>query len=192
MNAVYDSLIPALWFSWLAYWGIAARGVKSAARIESVASRMAHVVPLVIAGVLTGISQFPGGWLTVRFIPLEWGLTCHWLGAAMVAAGLAFSVWARVHIGRNWSGMVTVKAEHELIRSGPYGWVRHPIYSGLLIAFVGSAIARGEWRGVIAVALVFVAFWRKLRVEERWMTEVFGDSYLRYREQVRALIPCLL
>ena len=95
-------------------------------------------------------------------------------------------------LGRNWSGVVTVKQDHELIRSGPYRYVRHPIYTGLLIAFAGSAIARGEWRGILALAIVFAALWRKLRLEERWMIETFGDAYLRYRAEVRALIPFVL
>ena len=95
-------------------------------------------------------------------------------------------------LGRNWSGIVTVKQDHELVRSGPYRWVRHPIYTGLLIAFVGTAISRGEWRGVLAVLIVFAALWRKLQLEERWMIETFGDAYLRYRAEVRALIPFVL
>jgi protein-S-isoprenylcysteine O-methyltransferase Ste14 len=69
--------------------------------------------------------------------------------------------------------------------------VRHPIYTGLLLAFIGSALARGEWRGVLAVLIVFVALWRKLRLEERWMSETFGDEYRRYRAHTAALIPFL-
>ena len=81
----------------------------------------------------------------------------------MVAAGLAFAVWARVYLGRNWSGTVTVKQDHELIRSGPYGFVRHPIYTGLLLAMLGTAIAIGEWRGLVAFALFTIGFLLKLR-----------------------------
>jgi protein-S-isoprenylcysteine O-methyltransferase Ste14 len=87
---------------------------------------------------------------------------------------------------------VTVKEDHELIRGGPYALVRHPIYSGLLLAFIGSAIARAEWRGVLAVLIVLVALWRKLRLEERFMSETFGDEYRRYRAHTAALIPYLL
>jgi protein-S-isoprenylcysteine O-methyltransferase Ste14 len=82
-----------------------------------------------------------------------------------------------------------VKQEHELIRSGPYAHLRHPIYTGLLLALIGSAIVRGEWRGVLAVLIAFAALWRKLRLEERWMIETFGDDYRRYRERTAALIP---
>jgi protein-S-isoprenylcysteine O-methyltransferase Ste14 len=84
-----------------------------------------------------------------------------------------------------------VKQEHELIRSGPYAHLRHPIYTGLLLALIGSAIVRGEWRGVLAVLIACAALWRKLRLEERWMIETFGDDYRRYREHTAALIPFL-
>ena len=103
-----------------------------------------------------------------------------------------FAIWARNVLGRNWSGIVTLKQDHELIRTGPYRYVRHPIYTGLLIAFAGSAIARGEWRGLLALAIAFVALWRKLKLEEQWMIETFGDAYRRYRDEVRALIPFVL
>jgi protein-S-isoprenylcysteine O-methyltransferase Ste14 len=107
----------------------------------------------------------------------------------LTLAGLLFSAWARVHLGGNWSGIVTVKEDHELVRSGPYGIVRHPIYSGLLLAVVGSALARGEWRGVVAVVIVFWAFRRKMQTEERWMRERFGNGYQAYSERVPALVP---
>jgi len=114
------------------------------------------------------------------------------VGVLVLAGGLAFTVWARVILGRNWSGTVTLKEGHELIRSGPYRFVRHPIYTGLLVAFAGSAIARGEWRGLVALAIAFAALWRKLKLEERWLGETFGDAYERYRAEVPALIPFLL
>jgi protein-S-isoprenylcysteine O-methyltransferase Ste14 len=87
---------------------------------------------------------------------------------------------------------VTVKEDHELIRRGPYALVRHPIYTGLLVGFIGTALVRGEWRGVLAVLMVFAALWRKLRLEERWMSETFGDQYRDYRQHTAALIPFLL
>jgi protein-S-isoprenylcysteine O-methyltransferase Ste14 len=85
-----------------------------------------------------------------------------------------FTVWARVHLGMNWSGTVTVTEGHELITSGPYAVVRHPIYTGLLLAFGGSALARAALRGILAVALAFWSLWRKLRIEKTWMREQFG------------------
>jgi protein-S-isoprenylcysteine O-methyltransferase Ste14 len=96
-----------------------------------------------------------------------------------------------VHIGRNWSGVVTVKQDHEMVRSGPYAIVRHPIYSGLLLAFLGTAVARGDWQALLAVPLVLVAFLRKIRLEERWMAEQFPRDYPAYRTRVPALVPFL-
>ena len=90
--------------------------------------------------------------------------------------GLAFSVAGRVWLGDNWSGTVTLKQDHELIRSGPYRWVRHPIYTGLLLAILGSAIALGEWRGLVALALVAVAFLRKVAIEERFLARTIRRS----------------
>ena len=115
----------------------------------------------------------------------------YWLGLLMVIAGLAFAVWARAHLGRNWSGTVTVKENHELVRSGPYGIVRHPIYTGLLLAILGTAIVVGEWRGLLALCFLTITFLLKLRREERFMEESFPDTYPSYRAQVPALIPLL-
>jgi protein-S-isoprenylcysteine O-methyltransferase Ste14 len=134
--------------------------------------------------------RLPLGFLSDRMHP--GGPTTHWIAAAVVAAGLAFATWARVHLGRNWSGTVTVKSDHELIRSGPYRFVRHPIYSGALLAVAGTSIARGEWRGLPAVLVLFAALWRKLQLEERWMGEAFGEDYAKYRSEVSALIPFVI
>jgi protein-S-isoprenylcysteine O-methyltransferase Ste14 len=148
------------------------------------------MLPLMFAAWL--LVQPPIHWpvLPVRLVP--YGEAAYAVGVAMVAAGLAFSVWARVHIGRNWSATVTVKQDHELVQSGPYRLVRHPIYTGLLLALLGTAVARGDVQGFVAVAVAVAAIWRKLRLEERWMQDTFGDTYARYRAHVAALIPWLL
>jgi protein-S-isoprenylcysteine O-methyltransferase Ste14 len=112
-------------------------------------------------------------------------------GGALVltVAGLAFTVWARMHLGRNWSGAVTLKEGHELIRTGPYACVRHPIYAGLLVALLGGAVACGELRALIGFAVVTGAFQRKLSIEERFMRENFPEQYRAYCLEVPALIP---
>jgi protein-S-isoprenylcysteine O-methyltransferase Ste14 len=190
MDAVYNYLIPGLWLGWGFYWYLTSLDVKATAREEDVVSRMAHVVPLGIAALLLMTKWLPIPFLYQHFLPAS-DLTFI-LGAGIVACGLAFAIWARVVLGRNWSGTVTLKHNHELIRRGPYRWVRHPIYTGLLLAFLGSALARAQWRGLLALAIVFIALWRKLRHEERWMSEKFGDEYARYRAEVAALIPFVL
>ena len=184
------SVVAGLWLAWVLYWWASSRNVKATQREESLASRAAHVIPLGFAVWFLAAPRLPGNFLGGRFLaaaPLPM-----MLGVALVAAGLAFTVWARIYLGRNWSATVTLKQDHDLVRSGPYRFVRHPIYSGLLVAFVGSALVRGEWRAVVAVVIAFAALWRKLRLDERWLEENFGAAYARYRAEVAALIPFVL
>jgi protein-S-isoprenylcysteine O-methyltransferase Ste14 len=187
VDTVYANVIPALWLIWLVYWYVAGRNVKTTQRHESAASRAGHIVPLIIGVILLWSRRLPGDFLSGKIVPPS--LTLFFVGVGVLAFGLAFSVWARVYLGRNWSGTVTLKEDHELVRGGPYRYVRHPIYTGLLLAFVGCAIARDEWRGVLAIAIIYAALWRKLKLEERWMIEQFGDAYRRFQSEVPALIP---
>jgi protein-S-isoprenylcysteine O-methyltransferase Ste14 len=187
MASVYQHLIPALWLIWASYWWILSRNVKITAQREPLLSRLLHVVPLVLAALLLWAPSVPVPLLGGRFLPLAaWPF---WTGAATTALGLLFAVWARHHIGSNWSGIVTIKQDHELVTSGPYALVRHPIYAGLMLAFVGSATARAEWRGILAVAIALWALWRKLRLEEQWMRKQFGEAYQIYSSRVAALVP---
>jgi len=187
----HRQLVLALWLLWLIYWRVSAVGVKPARRVQSPLSRTLHIAPLVLAGLLLWIGPMRGaGLLFQRFLARSAG--AYWCGLALLVLGLGFSIWARMTLGRNWSASVTVKHDHQLICTGPYAWVRHPIYSGVLLAFIGTAVVRGDWCGVLAVLIVLVTFWRKLRLEERWMIETFGDDYRRYRQRTAALIPLLL
>jgi protein-S-isoprenylcysteine O-methyltransferase Ste14 len=189
MQLAYRYLIPGLWISWIVYWLWESRNAKPTARREPIASRLTHVAPLILAvGLLWG-ERVPLKILNERLVP--WAPWQFWAGAFVTASGLLFTVWARVHLGRNWSSVVTIKEGHELIDTGPYALVRHPIYTGLLVAIFGSAMARCEWRGVLAVLIACAALWRKLRIEERWMAERFGEQYAAYRRRVPALVPFL-
>lgn len=187
MSLVYRFLFPAMWLSWAAYWWLASRDAKPVERLEPLASRLLHVLPLLLTFWLLWANSVPGPILNERLF--SWAPWQFWAGAFVTAAGILFAIWARIHLGGNWSGNVTIKSDHELIADGPYAFVRHPIYTGLLVAFVGSAIARGEWRGVLAVLIAWWALWRKLRLEERWMAERFGQRYEDYRRRVPALVP---
>ena len=187
MPLAYRYTFPAMWLSWMIYWWAASRNVKSTVRRESLPSRLLHIVPLAIAALLFCVQNVHVAFLGERFLPLaEWPF---WLGSFLTAGGLAFTVWARLHLGKNWSGTITIKEGHELVTSGPYAFVRHPIYTGLLLAFLGSALALGDWRGVLAFALAAGALWRKLRIEERWMRQQFGGAYEAYSRRVAALVP---
>ncbi|HKD54316.1 MAG TPA: isoprenylcysteine carboxylmethyltransferase family protein [Steroidobacteraceae bacterium] len=177
-------LIVWLWCAWALYWVLTALSTKTTVRRQSPTSRIGYVAALAAGAVLIA---WPWSWLGVRLWPRSFG--AYWFGVAVLAAGLAFSVWARVHLGRNWSGSVTVKEGHELIRTGPYALVRHPIYTGLIIAVAGTAITSGTVRALLGLAIVAASLAWKLRAEESFMRETFRGEYERYSAQVPALIP---
>jgi protein-S-isoprenylcysteine O-methyltransferase Ste14 len=192
MHIDIGRVIEAAWLVFIVYWTIQARAVKATARNEPFAARfIKYWLPLIvgIALVLPWSGHTASG-LRLRFVPsTAWLPLC---GALLVWAGVLLAIWARVILGRNWSAVVQVKQGHELIERGPYRWVRHPIYTGLLLAFLGTALALGEWRGLLGTAIVAVSFWFKLRLEERWMREQFGEAYVAYMQRVKALVPGVL
>lgn len=186
MRLLHAYLIPLFWTGYIVYWSAMSKDVKATELQEPSASRLERLAVMLSAIVLLWfpirLSLLDGRWLPS-------GIWCFWAGAVITACGLSFSVCARRHLGSNWSQSVTLKQGHELITSGPYALVRHPIYTGLILAFLGTAIDQGQWRGLLAVALVFYTLWRKLRMEEQWMRVQFGDSYKTYSRRVAALVP---
>jgi protein-S-isoprenylcysteine O-methyltransferase Ste14 len=187
---VFRWLFPILWFAFIAFWIAMARGGKAVAEREGVYSRLSHYLPLAIAIYLIAAPHVPIAILGERFVPLRlWPVR---LGAALTFAGIAFAIWARVWIAGNWSSDVTLKRDHELVVDGPYAFVRHPIYTGILVALAGTAFAVGEWRGVLGVALAGAAYRRKLTIEEAVMRRQFGEAYARYAERVPALVPFIV
>lgn len=185
-------LIQAGWFAFIAYWAIQARAVKPTARSESFLARLLkYWLPLLLGACL--VVPWHGGegtLLRARFAPAGWAIPL--VGVVLLWAGVLLAIRARTILGRNWSAVVQLKQDHELVERGPYRWVRHPIYTGLLMAFLGTALALGEWRGLLGTAIVGASFWFKLRLEERWMREQFGQAYVAYMRRVRALIPGIL
>jgi protein-S-isoprenylcysteine O-methyltransferase Ste14 len=187
VRVFYQYSISALWLAWLLYWMVAAIGAKAVRRHEGLAARLSHLIPLTLGLALLIPHHLPVSWLTIRMLPS--GVVWFWVGFALVALGLAFAVAARVWLGGNWSGVVAIKQEHELVRAGPYRWVRHPIYAGLLVALLGWVITLGEVRGVIALPLFIGGFLRRVALEERFLEEEFGAAYSHYRGEVPCLIP---
>ena len=184
---VYRILFPVLWLVFFAIWIAMARGGKAVAERESLTSRLSHYLPLAIGVALLAAPRVPLAALNDRFAPLAlWPVQ---LGAALTFAGVAFAISARAWIAGNWSSDVTLKRDHELIVDGPYALVRHPIYTGILLALFGTALAVGEWRALLGVAIAALAFWRKLTIEEVVMRRQFGEAYDRYAARVAALIP---
>ncbi len=185
----YEAFFPVLWIAFFIYWMIKAISAKITLRLEPAASRILRGVIFLIAIVLFSTTRIPLRWLYLQ--PWPAGLWPFWLGAAVMVAGVLFAVWARQHLGRNWSSSVTIKERHELITTGPYAVVRHPIYTGILAGLLGTAIALSQVRGFIAVALIFLMYWVKLRIEEQWMRSQFGETYATYVHQTAALVPYL-
>ena len=192
MNPAFDVALKFIWGLFAVYWLWSARHVKSAVLTEPVLTRfLMYWLPLIAAILLLG----PGPWfghslLREQFVPHS--LPVQSLGLALALAGVLLACWSRHLLGSNWSSVVQVKQGHELIEHGPYRHVRHPIYAGLLLLFLGNALLVGDWRGLLAVAIVFASFWRKLRLEERWLAQHFGPPYLNYLKRTKALIPGIL
>jgi protein-S-isoprenylcysteine O-methyltransferase Ste14 len=187
MQHLYGGLIPGLWILWCVFWFVLSQRTKPTAERESILSGAAYRVPLFVGVWLLVAPHMPYPWLTAWFRPR--GVAWFWLGVAFVVLGLYWSCLARLHLGRNWSSVAEVKQGHELIRTGPYHWTRHPIYTGLLLAVLGSALALGQWRGVLAVALMVASFLLKISIEERLMMARFPEEYPRYKAEVPALVP---
>ena len=163
---------------------------KATERLEPASSRIVRVLAFLIVIVLFAWPHIPVSWLYRQFVPQ--GVWTFWLGATITAAGLLFAVWAREHLGRNWSRSVTIKQDHQLIVTGPYAVVRHPIYTGILTGFLGMTLAVAEIRGIIAFVLVSLVLWSKLRLEEQWMRTQFGAPYEAYSRRTAAVVPFVL
>ncbi|HEY5220513.1 MAG TPA: isoprenylcysteine carboxylmethyltransferase family protein [Gemmatimonadaceae bacterium] len=181
------ALLSDLWIGFLLVWLVGALFTKRVVRRQPFAHQFAQRVLGLSAAILMFAPGFRVGWLGWRFVAPS--LAIEYVGVAITVAGIAFSIWARVVLGGNWSANVTVKESHELVLRGPYALVRHPIYTGITLAGVGTALALGEVRGALAVALGLLAWRIKWPVEERFMIEQFGDQYADYRRHVKALIP---
>ena len=181
--------IGCLWAAAGVVWLVGALTAKRTARSQSASSRLLHITLGVLAWVIGFSKPLGFGLLARPFVP-DSPVTAYG-GLALTIAGVGFAIWARLILGGNWSGTVTIKEGHTLEKHGPYAIVRHPIYSGLLLAVLGTAIAFREIRGLIAVALAFAMLLMKARMEERFMMEEFGSVYRQYIRQVKALIPFL-
>jgi protein-S-isoprenylcysteine O-methyltransferase len=187
MHLDYYQIACDLFALLVAVWLLGLLTVKPSARSQSSGSRLLQIGLYFLAYSLVFTRYFQSGWRARLFVPNSdfTGMT----GLLLVLLGIAFSIWARLELGGNWSGTVTVKQGHTLIRRGPYTIVRHPIYSGLLLAFLGVAIILGQIRGLLGVGILSLSFWLKSRIEERFMLEQFGAEYRDYQRQVKALIP---
>jgi protein-S-isoprenylcysteine O-methyltransferase Ste14 len=173
-----------LWVAFFVYWGIAGRNSAPTKTSESKASSIVHQVTLTVALLLLFL---PVRGLKGWFLPQTASFIV--AGAVVQAAFMALAILARVHLGRNWSGEVRIGEGHELIRTGPYSVVRHPIYTGMLGMFAGTTIASGQYHALVGVLLLFVAYLRKTRLEEEILQRTFGADFEAYRHGTWALVP---
>lgn len=192
MHHVFSIALKIVWGIVLMYWIWSAFKIKTNLKTESLIKRaLLYWFPLIIAGLLLG----PGDWfahniIRKQFVPHSYFVES--IGLSICVIGAFIAIWSRQLIGKNWSLAVQLKEDHELIQKGPYSLVRHPIYSGLILLFLGNAIMVGDWRGLIAVAIVFASFLYKSLKEESWLTDQFGTKYESYKENTDMFIPGIL
>lgn len=184
------AMIGWVWLTLAAVWVVGLFFNKRTVREQPVGTRLFQLGVGVLGFVLLSErcrEWFPYDWLFGRFAPRSAAI----VNAALLLTviGCGFAIWARLTLGANWSGRVTVKADHELVTRGPYAITRHPIYTGILLALVGTALAVGEWRGILAIAVIAMAFLLKISQEEKMMVQTFPAAYPEYRQRVKALVP---
>ncbi len=179
-------LALTLWGAWLAHWILSSQGRKPHVRRESALSRALQTLPVTLGGLLVLVPDFG-----LPSLDDHVSARAPVAGLCLLVAGLLFTIWARQCLGDNWSADVAIREGHELVCSGPYRLVRHPIYTGGAIAVAGCVVVGAQWRGLVGFVLILATLIWKSRLEERWLSELFGDSYAAYRSKVPALVPDL-
>jgi len=190
MDLIVRTIISSCWGAFFIVWILAAIFTKRTVYRESGAERLRYIILIVIGWYLL----FRGGRLSypfnVHIIPHNDPILV--AAAILCLCGLSFCLWARAVLGRNWSGTVTLKENHELMVRGPYRLVRHPIYSGLLAMLIATVVQQGHIAGIIGLILVFTSFWIKLSSEEELMRKQFPAQYPAYEQRVKRIIPFIL
>jgi protein-S-isoprenylcysteine O-methyltransferase Ste14 len=190
LHVTFQNIIVACWGIFFAVWMLAALFTKRTVYHESGAQRLRYILPIVIGWYLLFRGSRLHSSFNLRIIPDA--DIIHVIAAILCVCGLAICLWARAVLGRNWSGTVTLKENHELIVRGPYRLVRHPIYTGILAMLLATAIQQGHIAGMIGVVIVFVSLWIKLIGEEELMRHQFPEQYPAYQQRVKRIVPFLL
>jgi len=183
------TLVRFCWAALGLYWIVSALGTKKTAVNENSATRVTRLSILALTLVLLLTHRLSIGPLAHRFIPLSPEIA--WFGVGLTALGVALAIWARATLGRNWSDKVVLKVDHELIRRGPYGYLRHPIYTGVLLAVAGTALTVGKWSGIIALLLLGTTYFLKAMREEELLATNFGEAFADYKKQTGFFLPRL-
>ena len=187
------TILEASWASLIGYWLIAALTAKRASSSIPRATlwrfRLVGVIIIIVLVRLSAIARLHGYRFDYAYMP---SALVAYIGAIMCVAGVAFAISARVYIGRNWGMPMSLREGHELVTTGPYAYVRHPIYSGILLALIGSGLALGPAQGLGSFVVFLVClggFSYAARIEERDMTRQFPDAYPAYKQRTKMLIP---
>ena len=185
-----EGILWGLWIFWVGFWiasalwtaGVRRRPVVRRSPPVSRLAEIAIAIPIVL------IAEAPWTWLQTPLLPRAFAIP----GLILTATGMGFSFWARIALNQNWSGVAVIRSGHELVREGPYRFVRHPIYGSMLLALAGSVLTLGApIQGLVIGGLILAVFWIKIRSEQKLLEATFGESYHRFRREIPALIPRL-
>jgi protein-S-isoprenylcysteine O-methyltransferase Ste14 len=172
---------------WVIYWIILSWNVKSEV-LHLRGWKIRFIGFVIFLGFV--ITLFPNNFLIrhkIFILPLV--MSFQWIGLLLGWIGLGWTVWARHTLGKNWSGRVTLKQNHELIQRGPYAWVRHPIYAGLLLFLFGTVLITGQLFSLIGLILSATGYWLKLQMEEELLKKAFPEEYVNYAHRVKRIFP---
>jgi protein-S-isoprenylcysteine O-methyltransferase Ste14 len=186
-SEIFFPIACDIWMVLCFYWLFSALRMKAVKSRETWGRRLGYVIPIALGLVLLFSSRAHYSWLGLRFAPDTTALAVS--GVALTAAGAALAMWSRFVLGDNWSAVVSIRKEHELIRMGPYRTMRHPIYTGLLLALLGTALVVGEVRGLLAVFILALGFYGKARREEALLTREFGAGFAAHARQTGMFLP---
>jgi protein-S-isoprenylcysteine O-methyltransferase Ste14 len=176
-----------LWVLLGVYWLLAAFRRTRIQKREPILARLGHLLVMAAASVLLAHREPWWGILNERFVPQAVWIA--WVGVGLTAAGVAVAIWARRHLGKYWSAEVTIRSGHELIRTGPYAHIRHPIYTGILLALVGTVLVIGEYRALAAMAIAVIGFVRKAKKEDSFLEGQFGAAFEAHRRLTGFFLP---
>jgi protein-S-isoprenylcysteine O-methyltransferase Ste14 len=186
---IWRYLIEGPWIVFVAYWAASALKTRRTVNQESFGSRYGVLFLEIVGFTLLFSGAAKIGVLGHRVVHHTYALAV--VGVALTWIGIAIALWARWHLGQYWSARVTLKEDHQLIRTGPYAYFRHPIYSGIDLAAVGGALAIDQWRCVVGVGFIILGYWIKARKEESMLVSQFGEAFEEHCRQTGFLIPRL-
>ena len=190
MLAILHTGFACAWGALAVVWIAGMPFSKRTARSASYASRLIMFGPLLVGYLLVVLHVIPRDWLVLRLWPDTHAVQV--AGLILTILGCGFAIWARITLGKNWSGLPKVRQEHELIVGGPYTLVRHPIYTGILLALAGTGLAADKSVFVLFWVLLTASYVVKMRQEERLMMETFPAAYPEYKLRVKALVPGII